>query len=51
MAMHAYSAIPDIQADTEAEIKTVATLYGKTGTLIFCIVCYLLAIILSFPSL
>ena len=51
MAMHAYSAIPDIEADTQSGIQTVATLYGKKGTLIFCMVCYLLAIVLSFPAM
>lgn len=51
MAMHAYSAIPDIEADTQANIATVATLYGKNGTLWFCICCYLLSIICSLPSL
>lgn len=51
MAMHAYSAIPDIESDTQAGINTVATLYGKNATLWFCLVCYSLSVILSFPSL
>ena len=51
MAMHAYSAIPDISADREANLQTVATLYGKNGTLVFCIICYLLSIICSLPTL
>ena len=51
MAMHAYSAIPDIEADTQSGIQTVATLYGRKGTLIFCMVCYALAILLSFPAM
>lgn len=51
MAMHAYSAIPDIEADTQAWLQTVATFYGKKGTLWFCIICYLLAIICALPSL
>jgi len=51
MAMHAYSAIPDIEADTQAWINTVATFYGKSGTLWFCIICYSLSIILSLQSL
>jgi len=51
MAMHAYSAIPDIEADSMANISTVATLYGKKGTLIFCIACYMLSIICSLPYL
>lgn len=39
-AMHAYSAIPDIEADRSAGLSTVATLLGKTGTFIFCLVMY-----------
>lgn len=41
MAMHAYSAIPDIQADMEAGVPTIATFLGKNGTLIFCLAAYL----------
>lgn len=33
--MHAYSAIPDIQADSSVGIATIATTLGKRGTLIF----------------
>lgn len=51
MAMHAYSAIPDIQADTEAGVETVATLLRKEGTLFFCSACYLLSAIFVFRSL
>lgn len=51
MAMHAYSAIPDIESDRQANLYTVATLYGKEGTLLFCIICYLLSIICSLPTL
>jgi 4-hydroxybenzoate polyprenyltransferase len=29
MAMHAYSAIPDIEADKKAKLATVATYCGK----------------------
>jgi lycopene elongase/hydratase (dihydrobisanhydrobacterioruberin-forming) len=36
MAMHAYSAIPDITADTKATMNTVATVLGIKGTLWFC---------------
>lgn len=35
-AMHVYSAIPDIAADTKAHIKTSATILGKNKTIIFC---------------
>ena len=34
--MHAYSAIPDIEADGKAGIKTIATVLGKEGTLWLC---------------
>jgi len=42
-AMHAYSAIPDIKADTEAGLDTVATLLGRGWTHGFCIACFLVA--------
>jgi 4-hydroxybenzoate polyprenyltransferase len=51
MAMHAYSAIPDIQADKEAGVETIATLLRREGTLFFCSACYLLAAIFAFPYL
>lgn len=37
MAMHAYSAVPDIQADTKAGINTIATTLTKKGTLFLCL--------------
>lgn len=51
MAMHAYSAVPDIEADTKAKIATIATKIGKQGTLLFCFVCYLLSAVLSWAVL
>jgi 4-hydroxybenzoate polyprenyltransferase len=51
MAMHAYSAIPDIHVDTQAGIETVATLLGGKGTLVFCSACYLLSAIFAFRHL
>lgn len=39
-AMHAYSAIPDIEVDTKAKIDTVATALGSNGTHLFCMACY-----------
>ncbi|HRH41509.1 MAG TPA: prenyltransferase [Pyrinomonadaceae bacterium] len=51
MAMHAFSAVPDIEADHAAGFKTVATLLGGKGTLIFCAILYLLAGILTFKYL
>ena len=41
MAMHAFSAVPDINADKKAKMNTIATLLGKQGTILFCAVCYL----------
>lgn len=40
MAMHAYSAIPDIESDRLAGLATVATLLGRDGTLLLCAACY-----------
>lgn len=51
MAMHAYSAVPDIAADGKAKIKTIATWLGARGTLLFCIACYITAAALSWPEL
>ena len=51
MAMHAYSAIPDIDADRQAGVSTVATLLGKKGTLSFCLATYIASSILAFPYL
>lgn len=51
MAMHAFSAVPDIQADTAAGLTTVATLLGGKGTLILCAFLYLSAGILTFKYL
>lgn len=51
MAMHAYSAIPDIAADKQAGVETVATFLGKYVTILFCSACYLGSAILAFPFL
>ena len=51
MAMHAYSAVPDIKADGQAKIATIATKLGRQGTLVFCLVCYALSAALSWPVL
>ena len=48
MAMHAYSAIPDIKADKAAGIKTVATVLGSNATHIFCLVLYVGSALLAF---
>lgn len=51
MAMHAYSALPDIHADKKAEINTVATLLGFVPTLYLCFLLYSLSAIIIFPYL
>lgn len=56
IAMHAYSAIPDIQEDTKAGISTVATKLGFQGTHYYCILMYFLSglvgtILLGYVSL
>lgn len=51
MAMHAYSAIPDIDSDRDANFNTVATLLRKNGTLSFCLFAYIASAALAFPYL
>lgn len=51
IAMHVYSAVPDIHPDTEAGIKTTATVLGKDGALLYCLFFYLSAAALSFAYL
>ncbi len=51
MAMHAFSALPDILADRQAGMHTVATFLGKNLTLLFCALCYLGAGALAFANL
>lgn len=48
IAMHAYSAVPDIQADKDAKLETIATKLGKKSTIILCATLYFLAGILAF---
>lgn len=48
MAMHAYSAVPDIRADKEAGFQTIATLLRRRGTLYLCGALYLTAGILFY---
>jgi 4-hydroxybenzoate polyprenyltransferase len=50
-AMHAYSAIPDIDSDRTASVETIATVLGKTATLILCLVAFVGAAVLAFPYL
>ncbi len=51
MAMHAISAVPDIEADKQAGLNTIATKLGFTKTIRFCQLCYFIATIISFPVL
>jgi 4-hydroxybenzoate polyprenyltransferase len=48
MAMHAYSAVPDITADRQNGLNTVATYLGFYGTLVVCTLLYVAAAMLSF---
>lgn len=43
MGMHTFSAIPDIDPDRAAGIRTMATVLGESRTLAYCAVCWLLA--------
>jgi 4-hydroxybenzoate polyprenyltransferase len=51
MAMHAYSAVPDIDSDKAAGVPTVATFLGERGTLLFCLALYISAAALAFNYL
>ena len=51
MAMHAYSAVPDIDADHEANVRTVATFLGARPTLLFCLMLYVASAALAFEYL
>ena len=46
-AMHAYSAVPDIESDRAAGLRTIATLLGANVTIALCLVLYLAAAALS----
>lgn len=49
MAMHAYSAVPDIFADRESGIQTIATKLEKQKTILLCALLYLLSALLVLP--
>jgi lycopene elongase/hydratase (dihydrobisanhydrobacterioruberin-forming) len=51
MAMHAYSAVPDISSDKKAKLSTIATTLGARGTLIFCWFGYVASAALSYSYL
>jgi 4-hydroxybenzoate polyprenyltransferase len=46
--MHAYSAVPDIDADKAAGLKTIAILIGKGPTILLCWFLYVLSAALVF---
>lgn len=48
MAMHAYSAVPDIDADRTSGIATIATLLEKKTTIAMCLVFYSISSIIGF---
>ena len=43
MAMHTYSAIPDVEPDRQAGIRTTATVLGERGAYTYCVACWTLA--------
>jgi 4-hydroxybenzoate polyprenyltransferase len=51
MAMHAYSAVPDISADRASNLDTVATLFGFRRTIWLCALLYSLSAALSYHVL
>ena len=51
MAMHAFSAVPDIAADRRASLRTIATELGGKRTVMVCLVWYGLAAGLAWPYL
>jgi 4-hydroxybenzoate polyprenyltransferase len=40
MGMHTFSAIPDIEPDREAGIRTTATVLGERRTYLYCLACW-----------
>lgn len=43
IAMHAYSAVPDIKADAQAGLHTIAIMFGERQTIMLCWFLYVLA--------
>lgn len=43
MGMHTFSAIPDIEPDRAAGIRTTATLLGESRTYVYCFACWIVA--------
>jgi 4-hydroxybenzoate polyprenyltransferase len=50
-AMHAYSAVPDIDADRRANVPTIATTIGGYATLGLCSILFIAAAFISFKYL
>jgi 4-hydroxybenzoate polyprenyltransferase len=46
MAMHTFSAVPDVTADLKAGLATTATWLGVRGALVYCGLCWLFSAIL-----
>ncbi len=51
VAMHAYSAVPDIKADVAANLKTIAIMIGAKRTIYFCWFLYVFAAYLVMDSI
>lgn len=51
VAMHAYSAVPDIQADTDAGFQTIATWLGKQKTILLCLALYITSGIIFYSQI
>jgi lycopene elongase/hydratase (dihydrobisanhydrobacterioruberin-forming) len=51
ISMHAYSAVPDIEADKGAKLPTIATTLGKKGTILLCAFLYAFSGFLVFSYL
>jgi 4-hydroxybenzoate polyprenyltransferase len=51
MAMHAYSAVPDIEADRKAQVSTIATWMGAIPTLVVCAIFYAASAFIVIPVL
>lgn len=51
MAMQTYSAVPDIESDTKANVRTLATVFGRNGALWFCLIAYAVATFIGFTLL
>ncbi len=47
-AMQTYSAVPDISADTQAGVSTLATVLGAKRSLLFCFLAYFASAVIAF---